>query len=170
MKDLAVGAGAGFSGDRVDAPGRVVRPLAERGGPTAIIFEMLAERTLAFAQLEKQRDPAKGYEPLLDMELRPILADCVEHGIPIVGNFGAANPRGAAAHIQRLARELGLRPIKIGVVEGDDLSGSAGESIVRNYISKEYAERPFASANVYHGAAEIAQALRDGAQVLVTGP
>ncbi len=169
MKDLAVGAGAGFSGDRVDAPAPVVRTLAERGGPTAIIFEMLAERTLAFAQLEKQRDPAKGYEPLLDMELRPILADCVEHGIPIVGNFGAANPRGAAAHIQRLARELGLRPIKIGVVEGDDLSGSAGESIVRNYISKEYAERPFASANVYQGAAEIAQALREGAQVVVTG-
>src|SRR5258706_1105473 len=103
------------------------------------------------------------------MELRPILADCVEHGIPIVGNFGAANPRGAAAHIQRLARELGLRPIKIGVVEGDDLSGSAGESIVRKYIAKEYAERPFASANVYQGAMEIAQALKQGAQVVVTG-
>src|SRR6185436_4025190 len=167
--DLAVGAGAGFSGDRVDAPAPVVKTLAERGGPSAIIFEMLAERTLAFAQLEKQRDPAKGYEPLLDLELRPILADCLTHRIPIVGNFGAANPRGAALHIQRLAKELGLKAPKIGVVEGDDLSGAKGEAIVRQYIDKEYAARPFASANVYQGAGEIAQALREGAQVVVTG-
>ena len=121
--DLAVGAGAGFSGDRVDAPAPVVKTLAARGGPAAIIFEMLAERTLAFAQLERQRDPDKGYEPLLEMELRPILADCVAHRIPIVGNFGAANPRGAARAIERLARELGLGALRIGVVEGDDLSG-----------------------------------------------
>src|SRR3982750_4611369 len=116
MKELAVGAGAGFSGDRVDAPAPVVRTLIERGGPAAIIFEMLAERTLAFAQIEKQRDAAKGYEPLLEMELRPILADCGKHGIPIVGNFGQANPRGAAAAIERLAHELGLPRVKIGVV------------------------------------------------------
>ena len=167
--EIAIGAGAGFSGDRVDAPAPVVKTLVDRGGPAAVIFEMLAERTLAFAQLEKQRDPAKGYEPLLDMELRPILADCVNHGIPIVGNFGAANPRGAAAHIERMARELGLKPLRIGVVEGDDLSGAAGEAIVRKYLEKEFAARPFASANVYQGAMEIAQALREGAQVVVTG-
>ncbi|HUQ27357.1 MAG TPA: acyclic terpene utilization AtuA family protein [Usitatibacter sp.] len=167
--ELAVGAGAGFSGDRVDAPGPVVRTLIERGGPCAIIFEMLAERTLAFAQLEKQRDPGKGYEPLLELELRPILADCLTHGVPIVGNFGAANPRGAALHIQRLAKELGLKPPKIGVVEGDDLSSAKGEAIVRQYIDKQFATRPFASANVYQGATEIAQALREGAQVVVTG-
>ena len=168
-KHLAVGAGAGFSGDRVDAAAPVVRTLIEYGGPAAIIFEMLAERTLAHAQLDKQRDPTKGYEPLLELELRPILADCLRHDIPIIGNFGAANPRGAAAHIQRLAKELGLKPPKIGVIEGDDLSGPAGEAIVRKYIAKEYAERPFASANVYQGAMEIAQALKQGAQVVVTG-
>ena len=169
MQEIAIGAGAGFSGDRVDAPAPVVRTLAERGGPAAIIFEMLAERTLAFAQLEKEKDPGKGYEPLLELELRPILADCVKHGIPIIGNFGQANPRGAALAIERLARELGLKALKIGVVEGDDLSGAAGESIVRKYIAREYADRPFASANVYQGAMEIAQALREGAQVVVTG-
>jgi hypothetical protein len=169
MDELAVGAGAGFSGDRVDAPAPVVRTLIERGGPAAMIFEMLAERTLAFAQLEKLRDPAKGYEPLLELELRPILADCVEHRIPIVGNFGQANPRGAAAHIQRLAKALGLPKLRIGIVEGDDLSGAQGEAIVRQFISKEYAERAFASANVYQGAMEIAQALKRGAQVVVTG-
>ena len=169
MKDLAVGAGAGFSGDRVDAAAPVVKTLIERGGPAAIIFEMLAERTLAFAQLEKKRDPAKGYEPAIELQVRPILRDCVEHRIPIVSNFGAANPRGAAARIQRIAKELGLAPLKIAVVEGDDLSDAKGAAIVAKYISPEFSGRPFASANVYQGAKEIAEALREGAQVVVTG-
>lgn len=169
MKELAVGAGAGFSGDRVDAPIAVVATLVARGGPAAIIFETLAERTLAFARLEKQRDPSRGYEPLLELQLRPILRDCVEHGIPIVGNFGAANPQGAAAVIKSLASELGIAKIRIAVVEGDDLSGERGESIVREHIDRKYAERPLASANVYQGAFEIAQALKEGADVVVTG-
>jgi hypothetical protein len=62
-----------------------------------------------------------------------------------------------------------LKPLRIGVVEGDDLSGPEGEAIVRKYIAKEFAGKPFASANVYQGAMEIAQALREGAQVVVTG-
>lgn len=169
MADLAVGAGAGFSGDRVDAAGAVVKTLIARGGPAAIIFEMLAERTLAFAQLEKRADPAKGFDPLLELQLRPILGDCLAHGIPIVSNFGAANPRGAAAFIQRLARTLGLAAPRIAVVEGDDLSSEAGEAVVRKYLGKEFAGQPFASANVYQGAAEIAQALTAGAQIVVAG-
>ncbi|MBC7944426.1 MAG: acyclic terpene utilization AtuA family protein, partial [Burkholderiales bacterium] len=89
---LAVGCGAGFSGDRVDAPGPVVRTLIERGGPAVIIFEMLAERTLALAQLARKANPELGYEVLLEFVLRPILADCLQHNITIIGNFGAANP------------------------------------------------------------------------------
>jgi len=166
---LAIGAGAGFSGDRTDAAAAIVATLVARGGPAAILFEMLAERTLALAQLERRADPAKGYDPLLEMQLEPILPDCLAHRIPIVSNFGAANPRGAAACIQGLARRLGLAPPKIAVVEGDDLSSGAGEQIVRRYLAPEFAARPFASANVYQGAREIAQALAQGAQVVVTG-
>ncbi len=169
MKELAVGAGAGFSGDRVDAAAPVVKTLIERGGPAAIIFEMLAERTLAFAQLERRRDPSKGYEPAIELQVRPILADCIAHGIPIVSNFGAANPRGAAARLQAIAKDLGLPAPKIAVVEGDDLSDAKGAGIVAKYIAPEFAGRPFASANVYQGALEIAEALRKGAQVVVTG-
>ena len=69
---------------------------------------MLAERTLALAQLARKANPELGYEVLLELVLRPILADCIKHNITIVGNFGAANPRGAAAMIHRLARELGI--------------------------------------------------------------
>ena len=54
-----VGNGAGFSGDRVDAPGPVVDTLIARGGPSALFFEVLGERTVALAQLEKRRNPAR---------------------------------------------------------------------------------------------------------------
>ena len=167
--DLAVGCGAGFSGDRVDAALPVVRTLVQRGGPAALIFEMLAERTLATAQLARRADPGKGYEPLLDLELRPVLADCLRHGITIVGNFGAANPQGAARRIVALAEELGLPPPRVAVVSGDDLSVPAQRKLLREALGGGFDEKRFVCANAYLGAFEIAAAIKQGAQVVVTG-
>ncbi len=169
MQTLAVGCGAGFSGDRVDAAAPVVRTLIERGGPAALIFENLAERTLATQQLAKRANPDLGYEPLLELELRPVLADCLAHGITIVGNFGAANPQGAARVIRRLAADLGLTAPRIAVVEGDDLSGCQARAILREHLGDAFDEARFVCANAYQGAFEIAQAIRAGAQVVVTG-
>jgi hypothetical protein len=169
MQTLAVGCGAGFSGDRVDAAAPVVRTLIERGGPAALIFENLAERTLATQQLAKRANPDLGYEPLLELELRPVLADCLAHGITIVGNFGAANPQGAARVIRRLAADLGVTAPRIAVVEGDDLSGSQARAILREHLGDAFDEARFVCANAYQGAFEIAQAIRAGAQIVVTG-
>ena len=169
METLAVGCGAGFSGDRCDAAPPVVRTLIERGGPAALIFENLAERTLAHQQLARRADASRGYEPLLLDYLRPVLADCLRHGIAIVGNFGAANPQGAALAIQGLATELGLPAPRIGIVEGDDLSDPRGRALVRAQLGQDFDEARFVCANAYQGAFEIAQALRAGAQVVVTG-
>jgi hypothetical protein len=169
MQTLAVGCGAGFSGDRTDAAPPVVRTLVQRGGPAALIFENLAERTLALQQLARRRDPLLGYEPLLQQELQPILSDCLAHGITIVGNFGAANPRGAADAIRQLAAGLGLAAPRIAVVEGDDLSDGPGRELVQERLGAGFDARRFVCANVYQGAMEIAEAIRAGAQVVVTG-
>ena len=169
METLAVGCGAGFSGDRVDAGAPVVRTLIERGGPAALIFENLAERTLATQQLTKRINPMLGYEPLLELQLRPVLADCLKHGITIVGNFGAANPDGAAQLIQGLAQDLGLPVPRIAVVRGDDLSDDDGRSIVSDHLPDSFDAARFVCANVYQGAFEIAEAIRAGAQIVVTG-
>lgn len=169
MDEYLVGCAAGGSGDRIDAAAPVVATLIARGKPAALIFENLAERTLAFAQLARRADPNAGYEPLLEFELRPILRDCLAHRIAIVSNFGAANPRGAAARIAMLAAELGLPAPRIAVVEGDDLSHPEGEGLLRPLLPAEHAQRRFVSANVYQGAVEIAQAIRAGAQIVVTG-
>jgi hypothetical protein len=166
---LAIGCAAGFGGDRTDAAGPVVDTLVARGGPAALIFEVLAERTLALAQLERRANPDRGYAPLTEPMLRPILRTCLDHGIPIVSNFGAANPRAAARLVRRIAREEGVRAVRVAVVEGDDLSDDHGRDILRGRLPPADAGREVVSANAYLGAAAIAAALRAGAQVVVTG-
>ena len=101
-----IGCGAGFSGDRVDAAIPVVATLAKKEGPKYLIFETLAERTLALAQKHRRKDPSHGYSPFLESYIRPILKKCHESGIKIVSNFGAANPKGGAIKIAEIAKIL----------------------------------------------------------------
>lgn len=166
---LRIGCGAGFSGDRWDAAVPVVRDLIAHGGPAVLMYETLAERTLALAQLQRRQQPEAGYEPTLERFLLPVLGDCVAHGIAIVGNFGAAHPRGAAACIQQLAARLGLPALRVAVVEGDDLLTQLDASDLAALVPPTHQERPLVSANVYLGAEAIADALRAGAQIVVTG-
>ena len=169
---LLVGCAAGFSGDRTDAARPVVDTLIRLGGPAVLIFETLAERTLALAQLARQRDPDAGYEPLLDDMLRPVLADCLHHRIPIVGNFGAANPPAAARHVQAMATALGLRVPRVAIVGGDALDSPEQRALLTETLARE--DQPLdaaaiACANAYLGAEGIAEALRQGADIVVTG-
>jgi len=166
---LAIGCAAGFGGDRTDAAAPIVETLIASGGAGVLIFEMLAERTLALAQLERRKSPELGYAPLLEPMARPVLRSCVENGIPIVSNFGAANPQAAARLIQRIANEQGIKKIRVAVVEGDDLSDERGRELLRAYLKSADAAREIVSANVYLGAEAIVEALRAGAQIVVTG-
>ena len=166
---LRVGCAAGFSGDRTDAAWPVVKALIDSGGPAVLIFETLAERTLALAQLARRSDPEAGYEPLLDELLRPVLGLCLLHGVRIVSNFGAANPAGAARYIGALAHELRLRAPRIAVVHGDDLSGSAQRPLLEAAVGSGMLDLKIVSANAYLGAEAIADALLDGAEIVVCG-
>ena len=157
-----VGNAAGFATDRVDAGAPVVRALIESGAPSALFYETLAERTLAYAQRNKLRDADKGYTPDLERFLAPVLADCVAHKIPILGNFGAANPAGAARAIHRLAQELGIEEIKVAVVEGDDVREGLRSMQVQAWEEEplfDVGRHDIVAANAYLGARPIADAL-----------
>jgi hypothetical protein len=167
-----IGGAAGFAGDRTDAAGPLVEALGHCDGPRFLMFECLAERTLALSQLERRRDPTRGYNPLLDRFVGPVLASCLKDNIRIIGNFGAANPRGAAERILALAREQGLDPPRVAVIEGDDIAGtlSPAELAARETdgtILKGASE--IIAANVYLGGGPIAHALDQGADIVVTG-
>jgi len=167
-----IGGAAGFAGDRTDAAGPLVEALARADGPRFLMFETLAERTLALSQLERRRDPSRGYNPALERFVAPVLARCLAENIRIVGNFGAANPKAAALRIQTLAREQGVRPPRIAVVEGDDLTGVL---TVQELAARETGgmllrgATEIVAANLYLGARPIAEALDRGADIVVTG-
>lgn len=169
---VRIGCGAGFAGDRFDAGLALVETLAAAGGPAYLMYETLGERTLALAQLERRRDPEAGYTAGFENFLRPVLRRCVERGIGIVANFGAANPRSAARRIGTLARTLGVPQLCIGVVEGDDLLARLGADVVRSWPNDEgidLAGREIVAANAYLGAGPIVAALAAGADIVVTG-
>jgi len=99
MAKAFIGAAAGFAGDRSDAGVPIVEVLAAQSGPRFLMYETLAERTLALCQLERRQNPQRGYSPALGRMLPPVLARCLAAGIKIIGNFGAANPAAAARRV-----------------------------------------------------------------------
>jgi len=168
MRTLRIGAGAGYSGDRIEP----AVELAELGGLHYLVFECLAERTIALAQQEKRRDPSRGYDPLLEERMRAVLRPCRTRGIRIVTNAGAAHPVAGALAVQEVARALGFRGLKIAAVTGDDVL----ETVLRENLPfadaamtpADLGER-LVSANAYLGAAPMVEALAAGAQVVITG-
>jgi len=169
---VRIGCGAGFAGDRTDASVPIIAELAHHRGPRFLVFETLAERTLALCQLERRRDPARGFSAALERMLPPALGPCLANDIRIVGNFGGANPQAAGRRMAALAREAGFPDARIAVIEGDDLSEifSAEELVAREVAGTVLSGgAPVVAANVYLGAGPIAQALDAGADVVVTG-
>jgi acyclic terpene utilization AtuA family protein len=140
--------------------------------PRFLMFETLAERTLALCQLERRQHPQRGYSPALERLLPPVLARCLSSGIRIVGNFGGANPPAAARRIAEMARSIGLRVPRIAIVEGDDIVTrlSAADLAAREIGGTSLAQRrKIISANIYLGAQPIVQALDQDADIVVTG-
>ncbi|MDR5740537.1 MULTISPECIES: acyclic terpene utilization AtuA family protein [unclassified Caballeronia] len=169
MKDIIrIGAGAGYSGDRIQP----AVELAEHGALDYLVFECLAERTIAIAQQARRRDPSAGYDPLLEARMRAVLPVAARNGVRIVSNMGAANPLSAARKTAQIARELGLQDLKIAAVTGDDVLDVVLGSSLRFEESGDdvsaYADR-IVSANAYVGAAPIVAALAAGADVVLTG-
>jgi hypothetical protein len=167
-----IGAGSGFAGDRSDAAGPVAQALATQGGFRCLMFETLAERTLALAHLQRRQHPDRGYSVALERMVGPVLAVCLAAGIKIVGNFGAANPAAAAARIASMARAQNLEPPRIAIIEGDDISGLlTAKELARREVDGSLLRDAveIIAANLYLGAGPIAHALDRGADIVVTG-
>jgi len=168
VKKVHLGAGAGYSGDRIEP----AVELAERGDIQYLVFECLAERTIALAQGAKLRDPKAGFDPLLAARMKAVLGPCRARGIRIVTNMGAANPIAAAEKVAEIARGLGIKGLKIAAVTGDDVfahvrNGSFPIDETGEPVSS-LGER-MVSANAYLGVAGMVEALAGGADVVITG-
>ena len=168
-KLLRIGAGSSFADDRI-AP---AVELAERGELDYLVFECLAERTIARENLTRLKNPDKGYTPRLVERMSAVLPACLKNGVRIVSNMGAANPDAAARLIVRLAADSGLGAVSCAVVRGDDVADIVRRQphlpLMENGEPLESILPRMVSANAYLGADVICRALDTGAQVVITG-
>ena len=164
---IRIGSGAGFSGDRLEPAVELV----ERGKIDFLVCECLAERTIAMAQLRRALDPSGGYDPMLTQRIGILLDQSVRNNVRIVTNMGAANPLAAAHRIAQLARDRGFSGLKVAALLGDDVT----DHVLNNHVllddGRSVAQLGSAvvSANAYLGSFGIAQALDEGAHIVVTG-
>ena len=161
MKKIRIGSGAGYAGDRIEP----AVELMEKGNLDYIIFECLAERTIAIGQQDKMKDPTKGYNQLLEL--------AKDNHIKVITNMGAANPVAAAEKTAEIAKELGVSGLKIAYVTGDDITPQ-----IEKYYDNDVLEldcklgdikESILSTNVYLGAEGIIEALENGADIVITG-
>lgn len=118
------------------------------------------------------KDPKAGFDPLLEERMRMVLPACKKNGIVLITSMGAANPQAAAEKTREIAQDLGIGGLKIAAIAGDDVLDSVKATelkIMENGESIRSLDGKMISANAYLGAEPLIQALKDGANVIITG-
>ncbi len=164
---VRIGGASAFWGDSLAGPVQLV----ERASVDYLVFDYLAETTMAILAGARAKDPQLGYATdFVDVAMRSILPKVVQKGIRVLANSGGINPRACADALSRLAAEQGVN-VNVAVVDGDDLHSTLpmlqptaldGASAVR------IPDRAL-SVNAYLGALPLAYALQEGADIVITG-
>ncbi|MBV8841309.1 MAG: acyclic terpene utilization AtuA family protein [Bryobacterales bacterium] len=169
---IRIANGQGFWGDSLEAPVDQVR----RGPIDYLTLDYLAEVTMSILQKQRARDPKAGYARDFVEMIGRVLPDLTRRRVRVIANAGGINPKGCADAVDAVAERLGI-PIKIAVVAGDDLLPQLDELLNRGIDLKNMEtgaplsviRSQVQSANVYFGAFPIVQALRGGADIVITG-
>ncbi|WP_405735408.1 DUF1446 domain-containing protein [Streptomyces sp. NBC_00028] len=146
---LRIGNASGFYGDRFDA----LREMLTGGELDVLTGDYLAELTMLILGRDRLKDPGAGYARTFLRQLEECLGLAQERGVRIVANAGGLNPAGLADRVRELADRLGIA-VRVAHVEGDDLTATHPGSL---------------AAHAYLGGFGIAECLRAGADVVVTG-
>ena len=167
-RTIRIGGASGFWGDSMVAAPQLV----EKGGLDYLVFDYLAETTMAVLAAARAKRPEQGYATdFVDIAMKSVLPEVMRQGIKVVANAGGLNPQGCADALRALAEGLGLKP-RIAVVLGDDVSAllpalrAAGTC---DMVSGQPLPERVLSANAYLGALPVARALAEGADIVITG-
>ncbi|MDE4132846.1 DUF1446 domain-containing protein [Phaeobacter sp. QD34_3] len=169
-KAFRIGGASGFWGDAALATPQ----LLAAGGLDFIVYDYLAEITMAILARARAKDPAAGYaSDFVSGAMAPNLAAIAAQGVRIISNAGGVNPGACAEALRAEIARQGLS-LKVAVIEGDDLAGQADEIAAKAPVEM-FSGAPFppkdriASINAYLGAFPIAAALDRGADIVITG-
>lgn len=172
-QSIRIASGQGFWGDLQTAPVDQVR----KGPVDYMTMDFLAEVTMSILQKQKMKDPKLGYAKDLVPLFEEILPDIVKKNIKVITNGGGVNPIACREAIFEVAKKMGIKNLKIGIVLGDDILGKIDDLALQGIAldnmeteEKLASIRPkVISANVYFGAMPIVEALKQGAQIVITG-
>ncbi|GAX90336.1 acyclic terpene utilization AtuA family protein [Effusibacillus lacus] len=173
MKIVRIGAAQGFYGDALE-PAIVS---AKRGDIQYLAFDCLAELTMAILAKDQAKDPNKGYTRDITPAMQYLLPIAKDKGFKMLTNAGGINPEGALQEVLRIANKLGLHGLRVAVVTGDNLMGRLDE-LQESVLTLEDLETGeklgtvkdrLMFANAYLGAQPIVEALKQGADVVITG-
>ncbi|MDQ2773941.1 MAG: DUF1446 domain-containing protein, partial [Acidobacteriota bacterium] len=165
---IRIANGQGFWGDWLEAPVRLVE-----GGPLDYLtLDYLAEVTMSILQKQRKADANLGYARDFPPLIARIAKQIRQKRIRVIANAGGVNPVACAREVKRLAPDL-----KVAVVLGDDILDRLDDLIAQGHQLRNMdTNEPIAtirsriqSANVYIGAFPLAEALRTGADVVITG-
>ena len=173
MKDIVrIGNGQGFWGDSIDAPINLVND----GPLDYLTLDYLAEVTISIMQRQKNKNPNSGYASDFINLVESILPKIQENKLKVITNAGGVNPNACRNVLLKLSEQLGKK-IKIGIIEGDDISleleelqnmGISFNNMDTGESFKKIADK-VCSANVYINSFTIAEALEQGAQIVLAG-
>ena len=162
---------SGFYGDRLPAAAEMVND-----GPIDVLTgDWLAELTMLILARTRSRRPGGGYARSFVTQMEQVIATCLDEGIKVVSNAGGLDPRGCAEAVAAAAERLGRTP-RIAFVNGDDLMARLDPSCADAVTLRSFADGEamtdtarMITANAYLGGWGIAEALRRGADIVVTG-
>lgn len=161
---------SGFYGDRLSA----AREMVEGGRIDVLTGDWLAELTMLILARTRMKRPGGGYARTFVAQMEEVMGTCLERGIKVVSNAGGLDPDGCADAIAEVAAKLGLAP-RIAYVRGDDLMPRLGELVASGELRRFDGDQAIAdgagylTANAYLGCWGIVDALRQGADIVVTG-
>ncbi|MGE5679717.1 MAG: acyclic terpene utilization AtuA family protein [Bacillota bacterium] len=174
MKEkIRIASGQGFWGDLIEAPYKQVIS----GQIDYLVMDYLAEVTMSILQKQRNKNPKLGYARDIPELMKRILPICSERKIKVITNGGGVNPSACAEAVIEVARSLNIENLKIGLVLGDDIKDRIDEIISQGcHLNNMETGEPIdnykgklLSANVYFGAFPIVEALRQGADIVITG-
>lgn len=163
---VRIGGASGAWGDSPMAIGQLLTSEVDY-----LMMDYLAEVTMSLFARARMKDPEAGYPPDFVGYLKPHLAQIARRGIKVVSNAGGMNPQACQRALQAACAESGLA-LRVAVVTGDDLTpqlDALRDADLREEVSGEPLPAALLSANAYLGAPPIAQALAQGADIVVTG-
>ena len=165
---VRIGCASAFYGDSQLA----ARQLVDKGDIKYLVFDYLAEATMAILARAALKNPELGYAvDFVNVAMRDVLQDCAKKGIKVVANAGGVNVPGCIKALEALCDDLNLN-LQVAGVFGDNLADKMAELPVDEMSEMQTGAalpKQLASINAYFGAVPIAEALAAGADIVVTG-